>query len=72
MSEALVSGDRIELRRFGSFCVKEYDGHAGRIPKSGNVIDIKPNKVHRFRVGKPFSERIMGQTPNNPTGGIND
>jgi len=63
MSEALVSGDRIELRGFGSFCVKEYDGHTGRNPKSGDVVDIKPKKLPRFRVGKPLSERIMGQTP---------
>ena len=34
MSEALVSGDRIELRGFGSFCIKEYDGHTGRNPKT--------------------------------------
>jgi integration host factor subunit beta len=72
MSEALVSGERIEIRGFGSFCIKEYFGHTGRNPKSGESVVVKPKKVPRFKVGKPLSERIMGQCLNNRKGGKND
>jgi len=63
MSEALVSGDRIEIRGFGSFCVKEYPGYIGRNPKSGESVDIKAKKLPFFKVGKDMKERLMGQTP---------
>ena len=33
MSKSLISGDRIEIRGFGSFMVKDYDGYTGRNPK---------------------------------------
>jgi len=39
MSEALISGDRIEIRGFGSFCLREYPGYTGRNPKSGELVD---------------------------------
>ena len=35
MSNALIQGNRIEIRGFGSFMVKEYKGYTGRNPKDG-------------------------------------
>jgi integration host factor subunit beta len=61
MSEALVAGERIEIRGFGSFVVKEYDGYTGRNPKSGEQIDVKPKKLPFFKVGKELKERVLGE-----------
>jgi len=58
MTEALVQGDKIEIRGFGSFKVKERGGRDGRNPKSGKGIKIPPKKVPFFKVGKELKERI--------------
>jgi integration host factor subunit beta len=39
------AGKRIKVRGFGSFEVREYDGHIARNPKSGVKIEVKPNKL---------------------------
>ena len=40
VEEALVRGDRVEIRGFGSFKVKDYDGYQGRNPKTGEVVPL--------------------------------
>lgn len=52
MREALLRGDRIEIRGFGSFKVKHYDGYLGRNPKTGEAVQVKPKKVPFFKAGK--------------------
>ena len=37
MSEALASGNRVEIRGLCSFFVKQYDGYTGRNPKTGKI-----------------------------------
>jgi integration host factor subunit beta len=58
MSEALVHGDSIEIRGFGSFTVKKYGSYTGRNPKSGEKIDVAPKKLPFFKVGKDLRERV--------------
>jgi integration host factor subunit beta len=58
MADALVSGDKIEIRGFGSFVIKEYDGYTGRNPKSGLEVVVKPKKLPFFKVGKELKERV--------------
>ena len=58
MSDALLSGDRIEIRGFGSFEVREYDGYTGRNPKTGDEIVVLPKKLPFFKTGKDFKERV--------------
>ena len=41
MRDALVRGDRIELRGFGSFRVRHYEGYTGRNPKTNQAIEVK-------------------------------
>ena len=41
IKETLVSGDRVELRGFGSFSIREYEGYTGRNPKTGAKVDRK-------------------------------
>ncbi len=60
MAETLVAGGRIEIRGFGSFAVKEYAGYAGRNPKTGEEVTVKPKKLPFFKVGKELRERVMG------------
>jgi integration host factor subunit beta len=58
MIEALVKGDNIELRGFGSFTVREYETYTGRNPKTGSLVTVKPKKLPFFKVGKDLKESI--------------
>ena len=58
MANALARGDRVEIRGFGSFKVKHYDGYAGRNPKTGKRIEVKPKKLPFFKCGKELKERV--------------
>ncbi len=60
MTDALLAGDRIEIRGFGSFVVNDYKAYTGRNPKTGELIDVKPKKLPFFKVGKELRERIAG------------
>ena len=57
MANALAGGDRVEIRGFGSFKVKDYDGYAGRNPKTGEPIKVKPKKLPFFKCGRELKER---------------
>jgi integration host factor subunit beta len=59
MTDALVAGDRIEIRGFGSFEIRDYDGYTGRNPKTGELTEVQPKKSPFFKVGKELKERIM-------------
>jgi len=58
VKKALADGDRVEIRGFGSFKVKDYRGYVGRNPKSGEVVDVSPKKLPFFRPGKELKEYI--------------
>lgn len=58
MTDALCTGDRIEIRGFGSFVVKDYKSYTGRNPKTGEPIQVKPKKLPFFKVGKELRERV--------------
>ena len=60
MAEALVKGDRVEIRGLCSFFVKNYRGYTGRNPKTGDKVKIAPKKLPFFKVGKEFKERVDG------------
>ncbi|HEY4706207.1 MAG TPA: integration host factor subunit beta [Thermodesulfobacteriota bacterium] len=58
MAQSLTKGDKVEIRGFGSFKIKERDGRQGRNPKSGENIFIDAKKVPFFKAGKEIRERI--------------
>ena len=58
MKQSLVRGDRIEIRGFGSFVVRSYDGYTGRNPKKGELVDVPPKKLPFFKVGKTLKEKV--------------
>ena len=59
--DALVKGDRIEIRGFGSFVTREYGSYAGRNPKTGKMVEVKPKKAPYFKMGKELKERMNGR-----------
>ncbi len=58
MKETLKNGDRVEIRGFGSFKIKEYEGYQGRNPKTGESVWVKPKKLPFFRAGKELREYV--------------
>lgn len=56
MTEALASGDRIEIRGFGSFHVKERRAREGRNPKTGEKVQVQAKKIPFFKAGKGLKE----------------
>lgn len=58
---SLVDGDRVEIRGFGSFAMKEYKGYTGRNPKSGETVNVPPKRLPTFRLGKEFKEYLNRQ-----------
>jgi integration host factor subunit beta len=58
MSRALVAGDRVEVRGFGAFTVREYRGYTGRNPKTGVKTVVEPKRLPFFKVGKDFREGV--------------
>lgn len=58
MVEALASGERIEIRGFGSFAVKTRKAHEGRNPKTGEKVQVPDRRALSFTVGKELRERL--------------
>lgn len=58
MTEALVGGDRIEIRGFGSFEVRIRKPRVGRNPKTGQSVEVGERRVPFFKVGKELRERV--------------
>jgi len=58
MTDTLKAGDKVEIRGFGSFKVKERKPRQGRNPKTGDSIDIPFKKVPFFKAGKELRERV--------------
>ena len=53
---ALADGDRVEIRGFGSFKLKDYEGYTGRNPKTGDLVQVHPKRLPFFRAGKELKE----------------
>lgn len=58
MSESLSSGDRIEIRGFGSFTLHHRPARVGRNPKSGESVTLDEKFVPHFKPGKELRDRV--------------
>ncbi|MDY0057202.1 MAG: integration host factor subunit beta [Methyloversatilis sp.] len=58
MTAALVRGDRIEIRGFGSFSLNHRPPRVGRNPKSGEKVMVPEKRVPHFKAGKELRERV--------------
>ncbi len=58
ITAALARGDRVELRGFGAFSVKQRDGRMGRNPRTGETVPVPAKSVPFFKTGKELRERM--------------
>jgi integration host factor subunit beta len=58
MTRALVEGERVEIRGFGSIFVKHYGGYRGRNPKTGESVVVQSKRLPFFRCGKELKVRV--------------
>jgi integration host factor subunit beta len=58
MANALANGQRVEIRGFCSFFIKEYKSYLGRNPKTGEKVRIAPKRLPFFKAGKELKERV--------------
>ena len=57
---ALAMGNRVELRGFGAFSVKNRPARAGRNPKTGEQVSVDEKWVPFFKTGKELRDRLNG------------
>ncbi|MDE2578852.1 MAG: integration host factor subunit beta [Hyphomicrobiales bacterium] len=58
ITQALTRGDRVELRGFGAFSVKQRDARQGRNPRTGEPVAVVRKVVPFFKTGKEMRERL--------------
>ena len=58
ITQALVEGDRVELRGFGAFSVKHRDARIGRNPRTGEAVQVEAKRLPFFKTGKALRERL--------------
>jgi integration host factor beta subunit len=61
MTDALKRGEKVEIRGFGSFTIREREAREARNPKSGEVVRITAKKTPFFKTGKELRERVNGE-----------
>jgi integration host factor beta subunit len=60
MANRLASGERIEIRGFGSFAVKRRRARQGRNPKTGQLVRVDAKRIPFFRAGKELRIEVNG------------
>jgi integration host factor subunit beta len=58
ITTALANGDRVELRGFGAFSVKERGARTGRNPRTGESVEVEEKYIPYFKTGKQLRERL--------------
>lgn len=58
MTDALVLGDRVEIRGFCSIYVKDHKPYIGKNPKTRQPVHVKAKKLPFFKCGKELKERV--------------
>ena len=59
MAESLDQGDRVEIRGFGSFSVRQRKARQTKNPKTGKIMDIPPRKTLHFAMSKSIKESLI-------------
>ena len=57
---SLRNGEKIELRGFGSFRIRQRGARIGRNPKTGARVDVPPKKIPYFKPGKDLKKLLNG------------
>lgn len=58
IGDAMVRGDRVELRGFGAFSVKERAARVGRNPRTGESVAVSAKSMPFFKTGKELRDRL--------------
>lgn len=58
ITEALANGDRVELRGFGAFSVKQRGARVGRNPRTGDAVSVSEKFIPYFKTGKQLREKL--------------
>ena len=58
ITNALAKRDRVELRGFGAFSVKQRDARKGRNPRTGETVAVDQKVVPFFKTGKELRDRL--------------
>ena len=58
ITDALADGNRVELRGFGAFSVKNRPARTGRNPRTGEAVEVEEKWVPFFKTGKELRERL--------------
>lgn len=56
--DSLIKSDKVELRNFGVFKIKERKSRTGRNPRTGEVVPVPPRKVVVFKPGLEMKQKI--------------
>lgn len=67
MSEILATGDRIEIRGFGSFSLHYRAPRVGRNPKTGEAVQLAGKHVPHFKPGKEMRDRVNESLQTHPS-----
>ena len=59
--EAMANGNRVELRGFGAFSVKQREARLGRNPRTGETVEVEEKHVPFFKTGKLLRDRLNGK-----------
>lgn len=65
MSQSLASGERIEIRGFGSFSVHYREPRVGRNPKTGEPVQLEGKYVPHFKPGKELRDKVNDSLQDN-------
>ena len=58
LAEALCRGERVELRGFGAFSIRQHASRVGRNPRTGQAVDVPAKRVPHFKAGKQLRDRF--------------
>ena len=58
ITQALIQGNRVELREFGIISVRKHKARVGRNPKTGATVQVIEKKVTFFKAGKAVKEAL--------------
>jgi len=59
VKDALKTGDKVEIRGFGSFKIREKNSKVGRNPKTGDKVEVPSKNVPYFKPGKEIKELLI-------------
>ena len=62
VADGLAKGERVDIRGFGAFQIRESAARSGRNPRTGETIQIAARKTPTFKVGKELRDKVNGVT----------